>query len=295
MLQICSCPHTHAPIPDFLVEADPDSVMQVHDAYLKAGADIIETNSFNCNYFSLKEFKREDSAYTLARKAASIARKAADSFSALTPDKPRFVAGAVGPTNLMLSFADENGDFNFDSLSNAYKDQIRGLLDGGADIIAIETAVDILNVKGALFAIEDIEKEKGIKIPVIVTATIDTKTGRLPSGQSFEAFYATARHPSLLAVGLNCGTGSEDLIPILKRLSEIADTPVVVYPNAGIPDGKGQYNESPDIFAENLKGAIENRLVNIVGGCCGTTPEHIARLNSLLNGLPTVKCPRNSR
>lgn len=275
----CCCGvHQEMPLPEILMKENPEVIKQVHLEYLQAGADIIETNTFNANRFSLADYNLEKESYSLSYLGASLAKEAADEFTKITPDKPRFVAGSVGPTKNMLTLADSNSDFDFDSMTEAYKIQIKGLLDGGADIILLETVFDTLTVKSALYAIKKLEEATGIKIPVMVSATIDYKNGRLLSGQTIEAFYASVRHGGLLSIGLNCGFGSEQVIPYLRRLSELSDTAVSVYPNAGLPDDCGEYHESPAEFTANLKECLKEGLVNIVGGCCGTTPAHIHQL-----------------
>ena len=278
-------------LPDLLVLEHPDIVRDIHSRYLEAGADIIETDSFNANRFSLADYGMESKAYDIAKKAAEIAREAADRFSALTPGKPRFVAGSVGPTKQMLSLGRGTDMPSFDELADAFETQIRGLVDGGADIILIETVFDTLNAKAALYALSEVEAERKEKIPVIISCTVANSAGRLLAGQSVEAFFASVRHVGPLAVGLNCGFGSGDVRPYLKRLSEVADSAVSVYPNAGLPDDCGHYHEDPETFASNLKPCLEEGLVNIVGGCCGTSPAHIRSLADLAADYKPRKIP----
>lgn len=263
---------------DFLVVDHPDLIKDIHRQYLKAGADIIETNSFNSNFFSLQDYGREMESYSLSKRAAELAKEVADEFTAANPEKPRFVAGSVGPTKYMLSLPQEDADYDFDKMAEAYTVQIKGLLDGGADIILLETVFDTLTVKAALYALSVIEEERGEKIPVMVSGTVANKSGRLLSGQNIEAFYTSVKHADLLSIGLNCGFGSEQVLPYLRRLSEIADTAVSIYPNAGLPDDCGEYHETPDIFVSNLEECLKGGLVNVIGGCCGTTPAHIKML-----------------
>lgn len=296
MLQ--SCRHKDeesAKLPDLYVRDNPRVVKEIHKAYLEAGADIIETDSFNANRFALSDYGLENEAYTLAFEAAKLAREAVDEFKCAQPRTKRFVAGSVGPTKLMLSMTDSTSEFNFDSLAEAYTEQIRGLIDGGADIILLETIFDTLTAKAALYAVSEIERERNEKIPVVVSCTVDASSGRLLSGQTIEAFYASVRHAGLLAVGLNCGFGSESVLPYLRRLSEVADTGISVYPNAGLPDDCGEYHEDACTFALNLQKSLRERLVNIVGGCCGTTPEHIKELKETVEKFQPRPIPERHK
>ena len=279
----CKC-HSHDEdnrIPDILVRENPKIIKEIHKEYLEAGADIIETNSFNCNRFSLSDYGFENEAYSLAKKAAELAREAVEEYKQTNGTVERFVAGSVGPTKHMLSLSEGNSEINFDTFVDAYEVQISGLLDGGSDIILLETVFDTLNAKAALYAISKIEEELGYKIPVMISATIANSSGRLLSGQSIEAFYASVTHKGLLSIGINCGFGSADVMSHLERLSEVADMAVSVYPNAGLPDECGEYSEDANTFSKNLEICFEKGLVNIVGGCCGTTPEHIKVLKQL--------------
>lgn len=287
----CGCGETEsAKLPDLFVRDHPEDVVRIHDEYLKAGADIIETDSFNSNALSLADYGLEEESYALSKEAAKLARKAADKYTRLTPDKPRFVAGSVGPTKTMLTLAEE-GPLAFDRLADAYEVQIRGLIDGGADIVLLETVFDTLNAKAGLYAVSRLEEQTGCKIPVIVSATVDSN-GRLLSGQNLEAFYISVSHADLLAIGLNCGLGSADMLPLVKRLSRVADVGVSLYPNAGLPDNCGEYHETHDIFASNLRECLEESLVNIIGGCCGTTPEHIRELSRMAERFRPRKIQR---
>lgn len=292
----CSCgTHNHedTKIPDLLVEEDPELVKNIHRQYLEAGADIIETDSFNSNSFSLADYGMEEKAYNLSYKAAKLAREVADEFTGKDPTKPRLVAGSVGPTKHMLTLAEENSEISFDTMAVAYRTQISGLLDGGVDIILLETVFDTLTAKAALYAISLLEEERNEKIPTMVSGTIEYSSGRLLSGQTIEAFYASVRHPGLLSIGLNCGFGSEHVFQYLRRLSEIADTAVSVYPNAGLPDDCGEYGEDPVTFVSNLEPCIKEGLVNIVGGCCGTTPAHIRAIAELVSRCEPRQIPES--
>lgn len=262
---------------DYLSVDHPEIVAEIHNAYLRAGADIISTNSFNANAISLTEYGLSDRAYEIARAAASVARKCADTHSA--PGQPRFVAGSMGPTNRTLSMsADVNSpadrDVAFDEMYAAYSAQAKGLIDGGADIILIETIFDTLNAKAAIKAVRDLNAD----IPVMLSATVSDASGRTLTGQTIEAFYASVAHARPLTVGLNCGFGAKHLLPYLRRLAEVADSGVSVHPNAGLPNVLGGYDETPEMFADDMSRFMEEGLVNIAGGCCGTTPEHISAL-----------------
>lgn len=293
----CRCAdHSHnekdeAKLPDILVRENPKLIKDIHTQYLEAGADIIETDSFNCNRFSLADYGLENEAYALAKEAALLAREAVVDYMKVHSGKPRFVAGSVGPTKYMLSLAEEGSEHNFDSFVDAYREQVSGLLDGGADIILLETVFDTLTVKAALYAVSKLEEERNEKIPVMISATVANSTGRLLSGQSIEAFYASVVHGNLISVGLNCGFGSADVLPYLRRLSDVAETAVSVYPNAGLPDDCGEYTEDWGTFTRNLKPCLEEGLVNIIGGCCGTTPAHIRALAEIAKKFPPRKIP----
>lgn len=294
----CTCAehgHSSSRLSDILVREDPALIKEIHTRYLEAGADIIETNSFNSNRFSLSDYGMEHEARALSAEAARLAREAADEYMAAHPGSRKFVAGSVGPTKHMVSLAEEGSGLDFDSMAAAYGEQIRGLLDGGSDIILLETVFDTLTVKSALYAVSLLEEERGVKIPVMVSCTVDQNSGRLLSGQTVEAFFASVSHAGLLSVGLNCGFGSAQVLPFLRRLSEVADSAgISVYPNAGLPDDCGDYHEDPDTFVANLRHVLEERLVNIVGGCCGTTPGHIKALAKMASEYPPRPLPEKS-
>ena len=266
---------------DVLCITRPYAVRQIHDAYLAAGADIIETNSFNANSLSLTEYGLQDKVYDIARAAASVARAAADAAS--TPDKPRFVAGSMGPTKFTASISSDVDspaarDVTFDTLEEAYHTQASGLIDGGADILLIETVFDTLNAKAALHAIERLRKECGKEIPVMVSVTISDASARTLSGQTIDAFYTSIAHSELLSVGMNCSLGAHQMYPFVKRLAECAPVRISVHPNAGLPNLLGEYDQSAEQFASEMEQYLKNGLVNIVGGCCGTTPDFIKAL-----------------
>ncbi len=268
---------------DLLCLTAPRIPQQVHEAYLDAGADIISTNTFNANRISLADYSLENYAYRINRAAAQLAREAADRHTAADPAKPRFVAGSVGPTNRTASIPldilrpDSRG-VTFDELAGAYCEQIEGLADGGVDIILVETIFDALNAKAALYAIDKVLRDKGIEIPIMVSGTLSDAGGRTLSGQTVEAFYTSLEHGPLLSVGLNCAFGARKLHPYLKRLAEVARCRISVHPNAGLPNISGGSDETPDMMAADVERFLADGLVNIVGGCCGTTPAHIAAI-----------------
>lgn len=268
---------------DVLCLTQPEAVSEIHEKYLRAGADIITCNSFNANSISLSEYGLSPYAREIAKTAARLARAVADRYTAQNPAKPRFVAGSVGPTNRTASLsADvENPaarEITFRRLVTAYRAQIEGLVEGGVDLILVETVFDTLNCKAALYAIE----EAGITLPVMVSATLADKSGRTLSGQTVEAFMASVSHANLLSVGLNCGFGAKDLKPYIERLAKVAPCRISAHPNAGLPNLTGGYDETPQQFAEVIRTYLEEGLLNIVGGCCGTTPEHIFELQKIV-------------
>ncbi|EFV76093.1 hypothetical protein HMPREF1013_03731 [Bacillus sp. 2_A_57_CT2] len=247
----------------------PSVIEHIHLEYLKAGADIIETNTFGATSIVLADYDLEEKAYELNKIAVEIAREAADRIS--TPEWPRYVAGAMGPTTKTLSVT---GGSTFEEMIAAYEEQARGLIDGGADLLLLETSQDMLNVKAGFIGIENASKKTGIKLPLIVSGTIEPM-GTTLAGQSIEAFYISLEHMKPLAVGLNCATGPEFMQDHIRSLSGLASTAVSCYPNAGLPDEEGQYHETPESLARKLEGFAKEGWLNIVGGCCGTTPEHI--------------------
>ncbi len=265
---------------DLLNITRPDIIKEIHAEYLDAGADIIETNTFSTQRISLADYHMEELAYELSYEGARLAREVADRYNALTPDKPRFVAGAVGPTNRTASISPDVNDpgyraVTFDDLAEAYYEQVRGLVDGGSDVLLVETIFDTLNAKAALFAIQRYAHESGKHLPIMISGTITDASGRTLSGQTVEAFWNSIRHANLLSVGLNCALGAKEMRPYLEELSAKADVYISAYPNAGLPNEFGAYDETPHETAHQVDDFIKAGLVNIVGGCCGTTPEHI--------------------
>ena len=268
---------------DLLVLTQPKVIEDIHSEYLAAGADIIETNTFNAQRISLADYHMEDLAYEMNVAAAKLARRAADAWTAKTPEKPRFVAGAVGPTNRTASISPDvnNPDYrniNFDELRDAYKEQVRGLTEGGADIILIETIFDTLNAKAAGFAALEVFEEKDIELPIMISGTITDRSGRTLSGQTAEAFWYSMRHLKPFSIGLNCALGAELMRPYIAELCHVADVRISAYPNAGLPNAMGEYDETPDDMACKVEPWLADGLINIIGGCCGSTPDHIAHI-----------------
>ena len=271
---------------DLLALTRPEVVRAVHEKYLAAGADIVTTDSFNANALSLKDYGLEDLAYEIARAAAALARGVADAFTARNPRKPRFVGGSIGPSSHTLSLSSKVDDpaardLSFAELEQAYYDQVRGLIDGGVDLLMLETFFDALNAKAAIHAIGRCFDERGGRLPVMVSGTL-TPSGRTLAGQTVEAFYASVAHIDPIAVSLNCSFGARQLLPYVERLAAVAECRVAVYPNAGLPNVMGGYDETPAMFSEDVGEYLRRGLVNIVGGCCGTTPEHIYELQKIV-------------
>ncbi|MCF6170231.1 MAG: methionine synthase [Bacteroidales bacterium] len=281
---------------DLLNLTQPQIIQSIHEEYLEAGADIIETNTFNGTRISQSDYGLEEFVYEINKSAAQIARKAADKFTEQNPEKPRFVAGAMGPTNKTASMSPEVSDpayrnVTFDELRDNYYEQAKALMEGGADLLLVETIFDTLNGKAALFAIEKLIAERGEKIPVMVSGTIADASGRTLSGQTLEAFFQSVAHLDLLSVGLNCSLGAEQIRPHLEELSRIAPFNVSVYPNAGLPNQFGEYDETPEEMGLHIRDFTQNRFVNIVGGCCGTTPAHIRKIAEIALKQTARKIP----
>ena len=281
---------------DILAMTKPDVIYNIHKEFLEAGADIIETNSFNATRISQADYEMEDVIYDLNVACAKVARKAADEFTALTPDKPRFVAGVLGPTSRTASLSPDVNDpafrnVNFDELVDSYKEATRGLIDGGVDIILIETIFDTLNAKAAIFAVQSAFEEKNVELPIMISGTITDASGRTLSGQTAEAFWYSVRHANPISVGFNCALGAKDLRRHVVALSKVADTAVSAHPNAGLPNEMGEYDESPEEMTAQLKEWAENGYLNIVGGCCGTRPDHIRAIAAGVAGIAPRKIP----
>ena len=272
---------------DLLSLTQPSAIEEVHRKYLEADADIIETNTFSGTTIAMADYHMEELVYELNFESAKIARKVCDEFTHKNPLKPRFVAGSMGPTNRTASLSPDVNDpgfraISFDQLRIAYKQQAEALLDGGSDILLVETIFDTLNAKAALFAIDEIQEERNIKIPIMVSGTITDASGRTLSGQTAEAFLISISHLNLLSVGLNCALGAKQLTPYLETLSKNSDFFISAYPNAGLPNAFGQYDESPEFMAEQIREYADKGLINIIGGCCGTTPPHIKAIADLV-------------
>ena len=281
---------------DLLVLTQPHIISEIHNAYLEAGADIIETNTFNSQAISQSDYGLDSIAHELNVAAARLAREAADVWTARTPDKPRFVAGAIGPTNRTASISPDvnNPGFrnvSFDVLVQAYATQARGLIEGGVDIILIETIFDTLNAKAAGFAVEQIFDEMGVELPIMLSDTITDLSGRNLSGQTPEAFWYSLKHLRPFSVGLNCSFGAEQLRPAVAEIGAVADTLISVYPNAGLPNEMGEYDETPKHMAGLLEQWAKDGLINIVGGCCGTTPQHIRAIAEAVAKYPPRHVP----
>ena len=268
---------------DILSLTRPDIIKEIHRQYFEAGADIIETNTFSGTTIAQADYHLEDVVYDLNYQSARIAKEVADEFTRKEPHKPRFVAGAMGPTNKTASLSPDvnNPGFRaitFDELVMAFKEQAKGLMDGGADVLLLETIIDTLNVKAALFGIQELFEETGKELPVMVSGTITDASGRTLSGQTTDAFLISVSHVPLLSIGLNCALGASALRPYLQVLNEKAPFFVSAYPNAGLPNEFGHYDQTPEEMAAQVEEYLKEGLVNIVGGCCGTTPDHIRKV-----------------
>ena len=279
---------------DLLVITQPEIIYNIHSLYLEAGADIIETNTFNAQRISMEDYGMGELVREINLEAVRLARKAADKFTAENPAKPRFVAGAVGPTNKTASMSPDVNNpayraVSFDDLVLAYKEQMLALIEGGVDAILIETIFDTLNAKAAVFAAEEAMSEYGKRVDLMISATVADTSGRTLSGQTIRAFLASIGHANLLSVGLNCSFGAKDLKPYLEELSANSPWFVSAYPNAGLPNQFGEYDETPETMALQIKEYFDEKLVNIIGGCCGTTPDHIAAYQQLINGVEVRK------
>lgn len=274
---------------DLLSITRPDIIKAIHAEYFEAGADIIETNTFSGTTIAQEDYGCQHLVYDINFQSAKIAKEVADEFTAKNPDKPRYVAGSMGPTNKTASISPDVNDpgfraITFDELKEAFKFQAGALLDGGADLLLLETIIDTLNVKAALYGIEELMEERGIEIPIMVSGTITDASGRTLSGQTTEAFLISVEQAPLLSVGLNCALGASLLRPYLQVLAAKSNVFVSAYPNAGLPNEFGEYDESPEMMAKQVKEFLEEGLVNILGGCCGTTPDHIRELAKLASG-----------
>lgn len=283
---------------DLLCLTQPQIIQEIHEEYLEAGADIIETNTFNANAISLKDYGLEDFVYEINFAAAQIARKATDKFTAKNPEKKRYVAGSIGPTNKTASISPNVNDpgfreVDFDLLAKIYAEQAKALIEGGADLLLVETVFDTLNAKAALFGIENILREKNIKMPLMLSGTITDAAGRTLSGQTAEAFLTSFQHIDLLSIGFNCSLGAKEMKPHIETLARKTHFNVSAYPNAGMPNELGEYTQTPEIMVQELKQITDNQSVNIIGGCCGTSPEHIREFAKLAEKANARKKPKN--
>ena len=265
---------------DLLSLTQPDAIAEIHQKYFAAGADIIETNTFSGTSIAMADYNMENLVYELNYESAKIAKRVADEFTKSEPHKPRFVAGSIGPTNKTASLSPdvnrpEYRAITFDELRSSYKLQVEALIDGGVDLLLVETIFDTLNAKAALFAIEEVKEEQAIDIPIMVSGTITDASGRTLSGQTVEAFLASISHIPLLSVGFNCALGAEQLKPYLQRLSKETNFYTSAHPNAGLPNAFGEYEETPEQMTAFIEAYFKDDLINVIGGCCGSTPAHI--------------------
>ncbi|WP_458627943.1 homocysteine S-methyltransferase family protein [Winogradskyella sp. PC D3.3] len=265
---------------DLLSLTQPKAIAEIHAKYFEAGADIVETNTFSGTTIAMADYDMEDLVYELNFESAKIAKEVADKFTKANPDQPRFVAGSIGPTNKTASLSPdvnrpEYRAITFNELRIAYKQQVEALIDGGADLLLVETIFDTLNAKAALFAIEEVKEERHIAIPIMVSGTITDASGRTLSGQTVEAFLTSISHIPLLSVGFNCALGAQQLKPYLQRLSNETNFYTSAHPNAGLPNAFGEYDETPKQMQGYIEDYLKNNLINIIGGCCGTSPAHI--------------------
>ncbi|MCK0108610.1 homocysteine S-methyltransferase family protein [Flavobacteriaceae bacterium S0825] len=265
---------------DLLSITQPQAIADVHRKYFEAGADIVETNTFSGTTIAMADYNMEDLVYELNFESAKIAKQVAEEFTKANPDKPRFVAGSIGPTNKTASLSPdvnkpEYRAITFDELRISYKQQVEALIDGGVDVVLVETIFDTLNAKAALFAIEEVKEERQIDIPIMVSGTITDASGRTLSGQTVEAFLTSISHIPLLSVGFNCALGAEQLKPYLQRLSNKTEFFTSAHPNAGLPNAFGEYDQTPKQMQQFIEDYLQDGLINIIGGCCGTSPAHI--------------------
>ncbi|MFT7344803.1 MAG: 5-methyltetrahydrofolate--homocysteine methyltransferase [Lentimonas sp.] len=273
---------------DLLSLTQPKIIKEIHAQYLAAGADIIETNSFSGTWIAQADYGLEKYVYDINFHSAKIAKEVCDEFTAKEPHKPRFVAGSIGPTNRTASISPDVNDpgfrgISFDELVDAYTQQVNALIDGGVDILLVETVFDTLNAKAALFAIDQVYNERNIELPIMVSGTITDQSGRTLTGQTSEAFLISVEHMPLLTIGFNCALGAEMMRPYLQILSNMSHFGVSAHPNAGLPNEFGEYEETAELMGEQIEEFLKAGLINIIGGCCGTTPEHIKEISRLAN------------
>lgn len=280
---------------DLLSLTQPKAIADIHRKYFEAGADIVETNTFSGTSIAMADYDMEFLVEELNYESARIAKAVADEFTANNPDKPRFVAGSIGPTNKTASLSPdvnkpEYRAVTFEDLRASYKQQVEALIKGGVDVLLVETVFDTLNAKAALFAIEEVKEEQGISIPIMVSGTITDASGRTLSGQTVEAFLTSVSHIPLLSVGFNCALGAKQLFPYLKRLSNETGFYTSAHPNAGLPNAFGEYDQSPAEMQEQIEEYLKENLVNIIGGCCGTSPKHIKAIADIASKFTPRSC-----
>ena len=279
---------------DLLSLTQPDSIREIHETFLDVGADIIETNTFSSTSVAMADYHMENLIYELNFESAKIAVNACKKYTDLNPNKPRFVAGSIGPTNKTASMSPDVNDpgfraITFDELVDSYSEQIEALVDGGVDILLVETIFDTLNAKAALFAITGIFDKIGYELPIMVSGTITDASGRTLSGQTAEAFVTSVSHLPLLTIGFNCALGAELMLPYMKRISRFSNFFTAAFPNAGLPNAFGEYDESSIEMGKKIKKFLDEGCVNIIGGCCGTTPEHIKVISELVKNYKPRK------
>jgi 5-methyltetrahydrofolate--homocysteine methyltransferase len=289
-------PHSLKGNNDLLTLTQPNAIAEVHAKYFEAGADIVETNTFSGTTIGMADYHMEDLVYELNFESARIAKEVAEKFTNANPNQPRFVAGSIGPTNKTASLSPdvnrpEYRAITFDELRIAYKQQVEALIDGGVDVLLVETIFDTLNAKACLFAIEEVKEDRNIDIPVMVSGTITDASGRTLSGQTVEAFLASISHVPLLSVGFNCALGAEQLKPYLQRLSNETEFYTSAYPNAGLPNAFGEYDQSAKEMQDLVEDYLKDGLINIIGGCCGTTPDHIKAIADVAKNYKPRKSP----
>ena len=285
---------------DILFQNRPDMFQNLHEAYFAAGADISETNTFSATWIAQEDYSCQSAVRDINFEGARLARAAADKFTAAEPDKPRFVAGSIGPLNKMLSMSSDVNDpgarlVTFDQVYEAYREQVQALHEGGVDLFLIETITDTLNCKACIKAIMDLEDEGYERLPIWISGTITDRSGRTLSGQTAEAFWNSVKHASPFAIGFNCALGADLMRPHIAEMSRVADTLVAAYPNAGLPNAMGQYDEEPHQTACHLEEWADSGLVNILGGCCGTTPDHIRHVAEAVKGKKPRPIPERPK
>ncbi len=284
---------------DLLLLTRPELIAGIHAEYLDAGADLVETNTFNATSVSQADYQLEHLVYELNKAGAAVARTCCDAAQARTPEKPRFVIGVLGPTSRTASISPDVNDpgfrnTSFDALRATYREAIEGLIDGGADTLMVETIFDTLNAKAALYAVEEAFDARGARLPVMISGTITDASGRTLSGQTAEAFHASLAHARPLSIGLNCALGAEAMRPHVETLAQVASCYVSAHPNAGLPNAFGEYDETPEEMANTLRAFATDGLLNLVGGCCGSTPAHIRAIADAVADLPPRAVPANA-